>query len=317
MKAAFLLTILSLTAASTPPATRLIPQVTAPEPEWSVVDPVVVTAPSPRMWKLVRGGSTVWVLGEITPLPTGLKWNTAPLARVIQGADRVLVPPEGFGGVIEALRALARSRLPKGATLDATLPADLDARYKAALAHLGRDPNKPRRDKPAWAALFLELDFIRSKGVDASEPFATIRRIAGARHVKVQRIASYKAAGVLDELVNLPEDDSEAALADAVAGVDYGLDHIAAAGRAWAAGDLRAVRANVSPGETPLVVFLHTSAGQRLGARSVADTTDALRSALVRPGTTVAILRLAALVQKGGALDRLRAEGVAVTEPPL
>ena len=31
----------------------------------------------------------------------------------------------------------------------------------------------------------------------------------------------------------------------------------------------------------------------------------------------MAVLQLAALVQKGGALDRLRAEGVMVTEPPL
>ena len=133
----------------------------------------------------------------------------------------------------------------------------------------------------------------------------------------MQRIASYKAAGVLDQLVELPEAQSEAALADAVAGVGYGLDHVAAAGRAWAAGDLRAVRANISSAETPLIVFLHTPAGRGLGARSADDTTEALRSALAKPGVTVAVLRLGALVQAGGALDRLRAEGVAVTEPPL
>ena len=318
MKAVVLLSLLGLSTAATPlapPSPR--PPAAAPEPAWSVVDPVVVTAPSPRLWKLVRGGATVWVLGEIEPMPKGLRWNSAPLAHVIQGADRVLFPPEGYSGPFEALGALARSRLPGGATLDATLPPGLDASYKAVLARLGRDPNKPRRDKPAWAALFLELDFIRSKDVDISEPFRTISRIARDKHVKVQRVASYKAAGVLDEVVGLPEGESEAALADAVAGVDYGLDHVAAAGHAWAVGDLRSVRANLTPVETPLVVFLHTAKGRQLDARSIDDTTDALRSALARPGTTVAVLRLAALVQRGGALDRLRAEGVAVTEPPL
>ena len=282
-----------------------------------MIDPVVVTASSPRLWKLTRGGSTVWVLGEIQPLPKGLIWNSAPLARVIEGADRVLAPPEGYGGVLDALRALAKSRLPGNATLETTLPSSLDTRYRALLGRLGHDPNTPRRDKPAWAALFLEIDFIRSKGVDISEPFRTVSRIARSKHVRVQRIASYKAAGVLDELVSLPEAQSEAALADAVAGVDYGLDHVEAAGRAWAVGDLKAVRANTTPSETPLVVFLHTPTGQRLGAQSIDDTTNALRSALAKPGTTVAVLRLAALVQSGGALDRLRAEGVTVTEPPL
>ncbi len=316
MRAVVLLSLVSLSASAAPPPAPAPPRAT-PEPEWSVVDPVVVTAPSPRLWKLVRGGSTVWVLGEIEPMPKGLVWNSAPLARVIQGADRVLFPPEAGAGVFEALRALARSRLPNGATLDTTLPPDLDARYKAALARLGRDPNKPRRDKPAWAALFLELDFIGSKPVAISEPFKTISRIARDKHVRVQRIASYKGAGALDEIVSLPEAESEAALADAVTGVNYGLDHVAAAGHAWAVGDLRTVRANLSPAETPLIVFLHTPTGRRLGARSTDDTSDALRSALARPGVTVAVLRLAALVQKGGALDQLRAEGVSVTDPPL
>ncbi len=314
---AALASLLSLSAAP-PPAATIVAAPTAPaEPQWSVTEPIVVTAPSPRLWKLVRGGSTVWVLGDIEPLPKGLSWNRAPLARVIEGADRVLLPPEGFSGVLEALNALARSHLAGGATLDATLPPDLEARYRAVLARLGRNPNAVRRDKPAWAALFLELDFIRAPGVDTSEPLGTVARIARDKHVRVQRVASYKAAGVLGELVSLPEGESEAVLSDAIAGIDYGLDHVAAAGRAWAVGDLRTVRANISPAETPLAVFLHTPMGQRLGARSVDDTTAALRSALAKPGTTVAVMRLGALVQQGGALDRLRAEGVSITEPPL
>ncbi len=316
MKAAALMGILGLaTASSQRPAA--LPSQASPEPEWSVADTVTVTAPSPRLWKLVRGASTVWVLGEIEPMPKGLAWNSAPLARVIQGADRVLLPPEGYGGVFEALRALARSHLPRGATLDAALPPALDGSYRATLARLGRDPSTSRHDKPAWAALFLEIDFVRSRGVDMAEPFRTVSRIARDKHVKVGRVASYKAGGVLDELVGLPEDQSEAALAEATTGVNFGLDHVAAAGRAWAVGDLKTVRANLSPAETPLVVFLHTPTGRRIGDRSTDDTTEALRSALGAPGVTVAVLRLAALVQKGGALDRLRAQGVAVTEPPL
>ena len=68
---------------------------------------------------------------------------------------------------------------------------------------------------------------------------------------------------------------------------------------------------------TPLIVFLHTAAGKRIGAQSTDDTTTALHTALQQPGVTIAVLRLAALVQKGGALDRLRTEGVMVTEPPI
>ncbi len=314
---AAVLTLVSLSASARAQAQSPPPAVAPAEPEWSLAEQVVVTAPSPRLWKLVKGDATVWVLGEIEPMPKGLSWNSAPLARVMQNANRVLLPPEGYGGVFEALRALARSRLPHGATLSATLPPPLYASYQATLRRLGRNPDTPRRDKPAWAALFLELDFIRAKGVDTGEPFRTVNRIAREKHVKVSRIASYKAGGVLDQLVGLPEDQSETALADAVAGVNFGLDHVAAAGHAWAVGDLKTLRVNLSPAETPLIVFLHTPAGQRIGAQSTDDTTNALRTALQQPGVTVAVLRLAALVQKGGALDRLRTEGVSVTEPTL
>lgn len=284
-------------------------------PEASTASPVVVTARSPRLWKLVRGASTVWVLGAIEPLPKGLTWNSAPLARVIATADRVLLPPEGTGGLGDGLRALAHSRMANGARLDATLPPDVEAAYRSALVKLGRDPSAPRRDKPGWAALFLEIDFVRSRGVDISEPSRTATRIARQHHVKVQRVASYKAGGVLGELVGLPEAEGERALADASAGVSFGLDHLAAAGRAWAIGDLAGVRANTDPAATPLVVFLHTPTGRALGARSVDDTTQALRSALEKPGVTVAVIRLTDLLQRGGVFDRLRADGVAVTEP--
>jgi hypothetical protein len=288
-----------------------------PEAPWSIAEPVMVTAPAPRLWKLVRGGATVWVLGEISPLPKGLVWNSAPLTRVMQGADRVLLPPEGSVGVWDGLGALVRSRLPSGATLGAALPPELDRRYRAVLARLGRNPDKTQRDKPAWAALFLELDFMRSPGVDASEPLSTLQRMARARHIPVQRMATYRRTGVLNELVGLPEGEGEATLSDAVEGVEFGLDHVTAAGQAWAKGDLKSVRANISPDETPLIVLLHTPAGRLTYDRAVDDTTDALRSALGRPGVTVAVMRLAALVQQGGALDRLRAEGVEVSEPPL
>lgn len=277
---------------------------------------VVVTARSPAVWRLTRGASTVWVLGAVEPLPKGLAWNSAPLARLVRGADRVLLPPEGYGGVFQALRALARSRLPGGAALDPTLPPRLEADYRAALVRLGRDPDARRRDKPGWAALFLEIDFVRGRGVDISEPSRTLTRLARQDHVPVQKVAAYKAGGILDEIVGLPEAQGEAALAEASAGVVFGLDHLAAAGRAWASGDVRAMRANVGPGSTPLTVFLHTDTGRRLGARARDDTVAALRAALDRPGATVAVVRLGDLLEPGGVLDRLRGEGVAVTGPP-
>lgn len=295
--------------------TLALSQPPAPLPSTGVTTPVVITAHAPAMWKLQRAGSVVWVLGAVQPLPRGLVWNSAPLAKAIAGANLVLLPPEGSGGLGDAISAFARSKLPGGARLDGSLPPHLDARYKAALADLGRPTDRPRRDKPGWAALFLEVDFVFSRGVDIAEPARTATRLARRSHVRVQRVADYRAGVVMRELVALPETEGEAALDEASDGVLFGVSHLAAAGRAWAVGDLSGVRANTSPAETPLAIFLHTPTGAKLGRRAMDDTTGALRVALGHPGVTVAVVRLSDLVQPGGVLDRLHAEGVSITQP--
>ena len=190
--------------AGTGPPQGPSPVVAPAEPEWSVADRVVVTAPSPRLWKLVKKTSTVSMLGEIEPMPKDPAWNSASLARIMQSANRVLYPPEEYGGVFNALSALARSRLPQGATLSATLPPPLYARYQAVPSRLGADPDRPRRDKAAWAALFPELDCIRAKGWP---PPSRAGPSAGSRGNarQDQPGGAYKARGVIDELVSLPE----------------------------------------------------------------------------------------------------------------
>ena len=155
---------------------------------------------------------------------------------------------------------------------------------------------------------------MRSRGVDIAEPTRTAARLAHRRHIRVEQIADYKAGAVLRELVALPPAESEAALADAAEGVVFGLGHLAAAGRAWATGDLAGVRANTTASETPLAVFLHTPTGAQLARRALDDTVQAVRAALTRPGVTVAVIRLTDLTARGGVLDRLRAEGATVSE---
>ena len=284
------------------------------EPAWSVAE-VTVTARSPRMWKLTKGASTVWVLGYIEPLPKGLKWNTAPRAHAMDGANRVILPAMASIGIFEALRSAARSHLARGQTLDAELPPDLRDRYHRVLAQLGRDPSHYQKEKAAWAALMLELDLQHARDFTAAEPMATVRRLARARRIPVAQAGSYDGGAILKELVGLPEVRGEIALADAVNGASFALEHVGPAALAWAAGDLTTVRDNLTPDSTPSTPLRQTPTYQKLDARSVDDTVAALNSALERPGTTVALLSLTNLARRNGALDRLRQEGVSVTEP--
>jgi uncharacterized protein YbaP (TraB family) len=286
----------------------------APEPEWSVSE-VVVKLPAPRMWKLVSGASTVWVLGIVTPLPKGLKWNTAALIHAMDGAKRIILPPMTTVGPFEALEAVSRAHLPKGKTLDTELPPDVDSEYRSVLSRLGRDPAKYQNEKPAWAALMLDVDVANfSPGFDPAEPTATIRRLARERHVPTSQ-ATYKSGAMLDQLVSLPDDEGRAVLSDAVRGADFALAHQQAAGQAWAQGRLQMVRANVSPASSASGLLLHTPAYQASTARSVDDAVKTINQALAEQGTTVVVMSLTSLARLGGALDVLKKQGVTMIEP--
>ena len=283
------------------------------EPEWSAPE-IVVTAASPPMWKLRKAGSTVWVLGIIEPLPAGMRWNTAPVSRVLKEAKHVVLPPKTSVGLFQAISALSRAHLPRDTTLDQVLGPETSAAYAAVVERLGESPAKHQREKPAWAALMLELDLDHAQGYNLGEPLTTIRRLAQENHVPVSE-ADYRSGAMLDQLVALPEEEGRAAMQDAIAGADFALSHQRSAADAWASGRLEALRANISPAASASGLLLRTPAYKANAARSVEDTIEVIHQALDTPGTTLVLLTLTSLVRQGGALDRLRAEGVEITAP--
>lgn len=284
------------------------------EPEWRVTE-LVVVAPAPRLWKLTKGQSTVWVLGSIGLMPKNLKWNTAPVEHAIAGVNEVLLPPEGSVGLIQAVGAIRRSHLPHGEILDEQLSSELRTAYHEALSRLGRDPAKYQHEKPAWAALMLEVDLAHAASLTNAEPESTVKRLARDHRVRTTRIAAYNGGRMLDELVGLSDEQGRAALEVAVHGADFALDHASIAGHAWAAGQLKEVRANLSPDSAPSGLLWRTEKFKALEARAVDDTVSVVSAALSRPGSTFAILPLSLLARRDGALDRLRQQGVTVAEP--
>ena len=94
----------------------------------------------------------------------------------------------------------------------------------------------------------------------------------------------------------------------------FDLDRAPKAAAAWAAGDMKTVLANYHG--SALVDCLDGSGkGAALMEQAADDAVDAITDALAAPGKTVAVLPLAPLLRKGGALDRLRAQGVVITTP--
>ena len=306
----------ALACAALPCVAAAAPAVAQPAPDWSVQELVVTAAPVPVMWRLSQGESEVWVLGVLPVMPKDQVWNAKPLERVIAGARVVLTPPVATAGLGSAFQILTQHGLPHGQTLDAQLTPELKARLDRGRAMAHVSPTAYAHDKPIWATLMLWTAYMRAARLSGAEPRATLERLARAHHVPVRPVASYKAGAMVTNFLHLTPQEGGACLSSILTDIQAAEADARPAAQAWARGDLKAVRAHYAEPSVRLCLEQATSY-RALADRSVEDVEKALTAALATPGKSVAIFPLGELLRRGGALDRLRAEGVKVEAPEV
>src|SRR5205814_10497510 len=107
---------------------------------------------------------------------------------------------------------------------------------------------------------------------------------------------------------------NEACLKAALDDVESQAVHAVPAAEAWAIGDLDGVKANYS--ETRFESCIQSMPSfAALFDRAVRDSAAAANAALRRKGKTVMLVSMGELLRKGGLLDRLRAQGLAIDPP--
>jgi hypothetical protein len=168
--------------------------------------------------------------------------------------------------------------------------------------------------RPLWAGLVLLADYQGAAGVNSREPDETLVRLARRHGVQTRPIASYNAKPVLANLEHIPDAQAQACLSDSIRDVEFLHAHAETAAKAWARGDLHTVLANYADPAIELCLE-QSSAYDALAERSIRDTVAAVDAALARPGKSVAVFYLGALLRKDGALERLRAQGLEVSAP--
>src|SRR5690242_1989045 len=102
---------------------------------------VIGRYPGPPLWKVTSGAHTLWIFGELNPVPKGLDWDPRNAERVLDRAGGVIGGPRVSAMTFNPIRLfrLARAarklvRLPEGTTLADQMPAELYARYTALRA---------------------------------------------------------------------------------------------------------------------------------------------------------------------------------------
>lgn len=292
----------------------------APEPaETPLLAEVLVIGrpPGPAMWRAARPGAEVVILGSVTPIPHLQQWDKRRLERALDGADRVLLPPELTAGPLDTARMFVGQnalKLSRGETLENSLPPPLRARFAQARTRARQPAGRYERWKPGVAGFLLINDYREASGLSGAKPVSTVRRMLKGRRIAVRAVGEYRLAPLARSAARLAP---EAHLACLEAALDQNDAEAAGAGavsEAWARGDVRAVRTAYQPGLVESCLARLPGA-DALVERGVADTVRAIDAALRTPGKTVAIVDLSLLARPDGVLERLRAAGAEVTAP--
>ena len=286
------------------------------DPEAVMVDELVVRAraPGPAWWRVSNGSSTVWILGVPASLPKGTAWDDGPLRARLQLAKALILPGQVRLGPFQALFFFLKHRkaLRSSTPLEQSLPGPLAQRFATVRQGLGQDAKKYASWKPAVAGVILGADFRRAARVETDEPEHHIRALAAKAHVPAQPAARYDGGEVLNAVIDMSDQAQIDCLGDAVAEVEAGKDRVYAAARGWSGGDVREALTLERGYDRCFDALPSVSALLRRGQ---ADIAGAITQALAKPGDAIAMVELRALLARGGVLDRLRAQGYAVSAP--
>jgi hypothetical protein len=284
--------------------------------DWSEVEAVVVQAkPGPAVWHLTRGDSEVWILGLAGPLPEDLDWNQDYVAELLTGARAILMPPQADVGLVDAAWFLlwhgSELSLPRGQTLEPSLPEPLRSRFTAARTAVGGDPDDYNTDIPIRAAFRLQQNLVKKEKLRYGEPRRTIEKFANRARIPNAPVLQVSAMDSIRDVLKLDAAQQRGCLTEAVEDVQWALVHARPAAQAWAVGDIRGVKANYTQSRMTAAVGRIAD----LSARGASDYAAAIDRALDKPGKTIAVMNIAQLLRKGGVLERLKAQRAAIEGP--
>jgi uncharacterized protein YbaP (TraB family) len=282
------------------------------------IDELVVTSEraGPGMWHVHRGAANVWILGSIAPLPRDITWRSKQVENVLESTSQVLVQKPLEISIPRILWMLIADRpllmVRGGKRLKDVLPPDLQARFAAQRGKVTDDAAKWERYRPIIAAAFLQQAAFHQVNLSMRLDLGAALRILAKKHgVRVEEVKVAGVGDMLEALKTMSPATERTCVEASLATIESGLPRLIDRAQAWASG-------NVERLET-LPEFKEVDACRAAldAGRGAADVITRIRQTwlssiekyLQKPGTTIAVVNLDLLLERGGLLDQLRADG--------
>jgi hypothetical protein len=298
-----------------------LPTATAEPPEEMTV---TGRYPGPPLWKVSHHDNELWIFATLAEVPKDISWGSLAVERVIDRADEVLGAPGISAWTRNPFRWLGLYRQAKklsrnedDAELADVLPADLYDRYVVLRDQYGGRSLEDQR--PAIAAARLYGRALDAAGLASYRTLnRTIERLSKKADVPITQTTLHLDPGLLlDEAEGLSTSAEIECFETMLSSIERDLDGMAQRARAWALGDIEALRRFDYPDVVEdCLTFLGSADGLQQAMDGAKDKwLAAAERALGANRTTFATLDMRELIRPDGLLARLRERGYVVREP--
>lgn len=288
---------------------------------------VIGRYPGPPLWRVTSGNRTLWIFGDLSPVPKGLDWDPRNAERVLDRAGGVINGPGvsvwTFNPIrmFRVLRTARRLvRLPEGTTLAEQMPADLYARYAALRARHMPDADKDDEDvRPALAALRLYGAALDDTGLTSSSNVGKqlARKMRRSRADEADVLVEREPEDVLDELAKITPEAELACFGSILTSIETDLEGMKERANAWAIGDVEALKRFDYPDSQGncLATLLSAPGFVEIRDELYSKWLSEAEHALATYETSFSLLPMRELVAADGVLAQLAARGYTVTPP--
>ena len=289
------------------------------------LEEVVVTGerPGPGMWHVHRGAANVWILGSISPLPRDITWHAAKVEEVLQSTSQVLVQKPIELSIPRVLWMLIADRkyllVGGGKRLKDVMPPDQHERFAIQRSKVGEDADKWEHYRPIIATAFLQQAAFHKVNLSMRLDLgAALRKLAEKHGVRIEEVKVAGASDMLEALKTMPPATERICVEASLHTIESGLPRLLERAQAWADGNVDRIE-NLP--ELKEVDACRNALDEGKGASDVIvrireTWLENIEKYLRHDGTTIAVINLDMLLERGGLLEQLRTRGYEVDAPP-
>jgi uncharacterized protein YbaP (TraB family) len=313
---AFLIVALMTSCLLTPPCRG--------NPAPQALEEVVVTGErtGPGLWHVHRDGAQVWILASISPLPRDITWRSKQVEGVLQSTSQVLVQKPFEISIARVLWMLIADRslllVTGGKRLKDVLPADLYARFAAQRIKVTDDASKWEHYRPIVAAAFLQRAVFHEANLSMRLDLGAALRVLAKKHgIRIEEVNIAGTSDMLEALKTMSPATERICVEASLVTIETDLPRLIKRAQAWAEGNVELLAALPEPKEVDACrAALDVGRGASdVIARMRQTWLSSIEKYLQNPGTTIAVVNLDMLLERGGLLDQLRAKGYEIDAP--